>query len=521
MVRFCAAALAFCLFIPSAAWAGDTYTPTTLTAAEVLAKAAAARGQLAPGSYAIVTHSHVGGLDSTSTMYTDGNNVITHDVAGPFTSAYGTYGQQDWEQDENGIVTLDTDFHERANPNARALDNPEDPASHVTLLGVTQTSPAIYAIDVNPVNGEHQILYYSTDTFLLARSITWEKDRLEHVATFDDYRNVFGSMRAFHTTYSDGRPDNDTDTKIVSFAPVKAAIDFHIPANRSILTFPTAQPFSLPVRFIDGTIIIHATINGRGLDFQLDTGSSGMTIDPGVAHQLGLTAYDRRSGTIGGNFDESRTIVPDISIGDLHMHDTVFDEVPITNDFADAKKYPDIKVVGLLGFDFISNGVLGVDLKDKTLTFYPSGLPSSGAPMMRMPIALDDGIPRVAASFNGVKGSFLIDTGSEPTVLYPHYAQTVPDRWTITPQMATTDYSQVDASEYILKYVGGQVVARELQMKDFSFGPLEFAHIYVLVPESSVGELQGYDGVIGQTVLDYYVMYLDYANRQIFLQSNA
>ncbi|HVS46408.1 MAG TPA: pepsin/retropepsin-like aspartic protease family protein [Verrucomicrobiae bacterium] len=504
MVRLCAAVLALCFLIPPAARADDAYTPTTLTAVEVLQKAGVARGELTAGTYAIVSRSHVGGLDQTHTTYTDGANVITHAVAGPFATAYGTYGQQDWDQDENGIVTLDTNFHERENPNARALDHPEDPANRVTMLGVTQTSPALYAIDVNPANGEHQILYYATDTFLLARSVTWEKDRLKHVATYDGYRRVFGSTRAFHTSYSDGRTDNDTDSKVVSFAPVKTAVDFHIPASRSILTFPSAQPFRLPVRFIDGTIIVRATVNGRGLDFQLDTGSSGMTINPDVAHDLGLTAYDRRSGTIGGSFDESRTIVPDISIGDLHVRNAVFDELPITNNF------PDVKVVGLLGFDFISNAVLAIDFKKQTLTFYPPGsaLPSSGAPVTRMPIALDDGVPRVAASFNGIAGNFLIDTGSVPTILFQHYVQTVPDRWT------------VNASDYSIQYVGGDVVAQELQLKDFSFGPLEFAHIYVLEPESSKGELTDYDGIIGQTVLGYYVMYLDYANRQVYLQPN-
>jgi predicted aspartyl protease len=505
MMRLYAAALAMLFFAPLAGRADEVYAPTTLTAVDVLQKAESARGRLASGSYKIVTTSHGSGLDRTAATYIDGDDSIANVVAGPFATAYGTYDKRDWDRDENGIVTVETGFHDRENPNARALDHPEDPANRVTMLGVTGASPSFYAIDVNPPDGEHQTLYYATDTFLLARSVMWATDRLKHVTTYDDYRRVFGSTHAFHSSYSDGRADNDTDTTTLSIAPTKDAVDFAIPASSSILAFSSAKPLTLPARFIDGTIIVRANVGGRGLDFELDTGSSSMTINPDVAHDLGLAAYDRRSGTIGGNFDESRTIVSDIAIGDLHVHNAVFSEVPVAN------QLPDVKVVGLLGFDFISNALLAIDFKKQTLTFYPPGaaLPSNGV-VTSVPIELDDRVPRASASVNGIKGKFLIDTGSEATVLFHRFAQTVPGRTVLA-----------DGEQYSLSFIGGDVSAQAFSIDNLLFGPLEFAHADVLVPASSTGEITDYDGIIGQTVLNFYVLYLDYAHHQLYLQPNA
>ncbi|HEY5257927.1 MAG TPA: aspartyl protease family protein [Candidatus Baltobacteraceae bacterium] len=502
VLRFYAAVMAVLLLAPLPARADDQYGPTPLTAVQVLLKAKAARGGLASGTYEIVETSHGGGMDETDTTDIGPDGSVTHTVTGPFQSASGDFRGQGWEQDENGIVTMDSNFHATEDPNERALAHPEDPANRVTILGITQTSSREYAVDVNPPDGQHEIRYYAADTFLLDRTVVYGSDRLRHVTTYDDYRPVFGAVRAFHTTYSDGRSDNDTDIKIASYQRVKGTVDLSIPPRHSIFQFTSLKPVQLPARFVDGRIILRANVGSRGLDFLLDTGASGMTINPDVAKQLGLTAYGQRSGTIGGSYNESQTVVPDMTIGDLHVKNAVFSEVPVED------QARGLEVVGLLGFDFVGSSIVAIDFKKETVTLYPPGAPLTvQGTLMPVALQLDDDVPRVTASFNGVTGKFLLDTGAQATLVFKHFLNTIPG-------------IDSEEGEVGLDYVGGAINARAFLVDKVLFGPVMFQKVSVLVPQSSTGEITDYDGMLGRDVLSYYVMFIDYANRQIYLQPN-
>jgi hypothetical protein len=492
--------LFFC--VPWSVRADEAYTPSPLTAADLLKQARAARGTLAPGSYKIVETSHGGGLDETSTTYLEGRDSITHVVAGPFSSAYGTYHDQEWGQDENGTVTLASGFHATANPNAAGLAHPEESASHVTLLGVTTAEPHEYAVDVNPPNGEHQLRYYDSTTLLLDRVVTYGKDRLKHVATYGDYRRAFGVMHAFHAHYSDGRPENDSDDVTTAFVLADAPPAMDIPESRSMFAFGSAQPVILPARFVDKSIIVRVNAGSRGLDFLLDTGAGVLAIDPSVAHDLGLKLYDKRSDTIGGSFDESRTIGPDLAIGEFQISSPVLRVIPIRDSYAAGTA-----AVGLLGVDFIASSVLGINFKRETVTAYPSFSFAPTAAMIKIPIELDDGIPRVAASFGGVPGRFLLDTGAGTTILYSSYFNRLP-------------HTELLEGEWTSTFVGGEVPMKPYLVRDFSFGGITFRQAGILVPQTSTADIGDYDGIIGRDVLQEYTIFLDYGREAIYLMPN-
>jgi predicted aspartyl protease len=496
-------ALVLLCCVPRFAAADEAYAPTNLTAADILQKAKAARGTLAPGNYKYVEVSQGGGLDQTTTVYIGGNDWIAHAEAGPFTTASGSFQKQSWRQNENGIVTRDTAADSSTDPDAAALLQPD--AEHsVVALGITDDTPPLYAIDVDPPGGEHQIRYYDAQTFLLAKVVTWGKDRLQHVEIYGDYRRVFGAVRAFRTTYSDGRTDNDTTTTITSYETAKDVPSFQIPATKSVVTFPSVAPVVLPARFIHGAIVVRTTIGGRGLDFLLDTGdAAGITIDPGVAHQLGLITYDRRSATVGGSYDVARTIVPEMTIGNLHLHDAVFTEAPLPSA---ATGY--VSVVGALCFDFIDSAVVAIDFKNETVTLYPPGcaIPNAAA-LVALPIGLRNGAPRVAASFADIPGNFLIDTGAPQILLFKSYLDRLP-------KMAPAP------GQIQMNFVGGGVTGKMFYVDDLHFGSTHFERVNAFVPESSTVDLHGYDGIIGRSVLKFYTVYFDYANQQIYLLRN-
>lgn len=230
------------------------YLPTDLSAPDIVAKGRTARGTLAPGRYVIVERIRGGGIERVRTTHIDGNNSMAVVQSGTFTTASGVYNGQGWNQDENGLVLLRSDFRRFADPNNLALLHPEDRANGVRVLGLTATQPQEYVVEVNPPGGSDQYRYYDAKTFLLDRFVTFDADMHQHVTEFSDYRPVFNTVRPFRIHSYDGRPQNDTVTETLSFQKA--------PANSPPVTMPVARrlfevtrPTQIPATF--GLSLIH------------------------------------------------------------------------------------------------------------------------------------------------------------------------------------------------------------------------------------------------------------------------
>lgn len=485
---------------PAAAGADDAaYAPTTLTAAQILQRARTAAGSLAPGTYTIVAKRHGGGLDATITTYISGEDTRSTEVRGPFTTAWGVYHGQNWHQNANGIVALDSNFAAVEDPNRIALAHAGLPDDGVSVLGETTGANPTYALDVHPQDGPHQIRYYDASTYRLTRVVTWASDRMKHIVTYGSYVAAFGETAARHWHYSDGLPDNESDTTIVSVEKSASIPPLDIPAGRSIFAFPSDKPVVLPATFDDGSVIVRLTINGRGLDFLLDSGAAGIFIDPGVAHELGLTSYGKITTTIGGSIDQSRAIVPDVAVGDLHMKNVVFNVAPISD------QHPLVKVVGLLGYDFIASAIVGVDYWNETVTAYPHGSSPTQDVVAKIPVELDDDVPRAEASFENVPGKFLIDTGAYGSLVYDSYFRKLPN------------HSNLKGTERV-GFVGGSVPVAQYRIYNLNFGGVLFKNADVIVPQSSLADFEDYDGIIGRDVLIAYTVYFDYAGQAIYVK---
>ncbi len=473
------------------------------TAVEVLQRAAAAEGTLAPGTYRIVVKSETGGLERTRTSYLDGDDYVAHEVGGPFVISDGSYRGRAWTQDENGIVSFPSGFADREDPNARALAHPEDPRNAVGIIGAGAAGPMI-AIELDPPDGNHEVRYYDATTYLLMRDVVDGKDGLTHIDVYSDYRDTFGQMRAYRHAYSDGRPENDYRSTVQTFARAAPPLpDMHPPASRSLFTFASNAPIMLPARMDSGRIIVRVTIAGRGLDFGVDTGSSAMTINPDVASQLGLVAYDKASASLGGSYGVARTIVPEMHIGGARLTNVAFSEVAVSDSTSDAK------IVGLLGHDFFASGVFAIDFKHQMLAVYPPGTaPLADPALHKIPIETDEGIPRVPVSFEGVTGHFVLDTGAGNTVAYQHFYNRLPS-------------STVLPGTWTLRLVGGTVKAVEYQVDDRNFGGIVVKDVPLIVPQSALGEIPGYDGLLGRDALSSLMLYLDYANGAVYIKGTG
>lgn len=482
----------------------ETFDPTTVTAAALLQRADLARGSLEAGSYTRVRQVHVGGVDRTSTTWSEGDNWLWREQGGGFTVADGSYKGQSWSQDENGIVVLHSDFRSKVDPNVLAWEHPDDPTYRVQVLGVTQAAPQEYVVEANPPGGSDEYRYYDAKTHLLARVVAFEKDRYRHVTDYLDYRLIFGEETAFTLHSYDGRPQNDRLTRTVSFEKTSASVSLTIPPSRALFALSGNGPIELPVRFTPQGIVIRANVNGRGLDFLLDSGASGLIIDPGVAHQLGLTPFGRESTTIGGgDVDIGLVRIAQMTLGPLQLRDVVYSTSPYDQQFDGAR------VVGLMGYDLLASAITEIDFKKQTVKVYPqSAFDPAKLGLHPVPIQLDDGVPRAAGSIEGVAGSFLVDTGAFGILAYKNYVDKLP-------------FAPISSSQFSIGTVGGSMNAQVRDVTNLAFGDIMFRTANVVVPSASTFDITDYDAIIGRNALLDYLLYFDYADRMLYVKPNV
>jgi predicted aspartyl protease len=497
---------AFVAFYPAAAHA-QSYDPTTLTATALLNKAHDARGTLAPGAYLETMTEHYGGVDYTVTTLEDGDDFRTTSEGGGFTTAYGAYHGQHWQSNENGVVTLRTEFRQASDPNELAFQHPGDSQYRVSVLGLTQTQPQEYVLDVNPPNGIDEHLYYNAQTFLLDREVRFERDRYQHVTDYADYRRTFGEMIPQHIHNYDGRPQNDFVETVVAYGPPTGPVDLQIPDSKALFALSGDAPLVLPATFSRDGIVIRAQIAGRGYDFLLDSGADGLTIDPRVVHELGLTPFGRSSATIGGgDVDVGNVRIPQMSIGPLQLRDVVFSTVPF-----DQSTDRNARLVGLMGFDFLASAITEIDFKAQTVTLYPRSTFTRNTVktlgMRALAMQLDDGVPRVNASVENVPGNFLVDTGAFAMLAYKDFVRKLPS-------------ALVDPERTSIGTVGGDMSALVLHVNDFAFGGIMFRNAEFIEPVASTFDIMDYDGVIGRNALSVYQVYFDYTDRILFVKAN-
>jgi len=272
----------------------------------------------------------------------------------------------------------------------------------------------------------------------------------------------------------------------------------------------------LPARIENGAIIVRMSINGRGLDFQLDSGSSGIALDPSVAHQLGLKTFGQRSRTIAGTFEASSAIVPQMRIGSLTLDNVKIDCLPF-----DYEMDRQTRVVGLLGYDFFAGAVVKIDYDAGTVdAFDPTSFVPPVAGVYRVPMNLDDSVPTVKATVGTSDADdFIVDSGSIFVVVFQTFSKAHPA------DLPPVSYTIADKTYFPLitaQGVGGLFSLQPVTIKHFSVGDvLDDFQAYDIA--DSVQEFQGEDddGLLGYQFLRYFDVYFDYKDSVMILQPNA
>lgn len=178
----------------------------------------------------------------------------------------------------------------------------------------------------------------------------------------------------------------------------------------------TEVPFDL----IHGTILLQATVNGRGPYWMmLDTGADPSIVDMKVAKEVKLKlARKREQGSGGGTAVNlaHRTVLPRVQIGDL----TATHVAALGMDLSKISTALERPVAVVLGYSLMQNRILQIDYPKRKVRFLRFA-PSCSEPLLHKPQCTElqfqykDDILASGVTVNGKPAIANIDTGSNST----------------------------------------------------------------------------------------------------------
>lgn len=496
-------------------------TPTTMTLSALLKLHATAVGKLPPGMpktrSAAWTYKE-GDLTGTTTSLVSGDDYRDDITLGPFHEADGQYHGQEWAQNANGLTHLVTGVHGRddANRKALGLSHALQKNSGVQLLGaISDPSPA-YVVKVSPPDGRVEFIYYDKAKYLIIRTErAVEQGRI--VTTYDDFRTTDGVTEAWHVHVSDGQPGNDEDSQLQTLqhgVAIDASKLVIPPDARNPVTLGGSR-VSLPVSILSDRIIVKTQIGGRKVDFQLDSGASGLLLDRSVAEALKIPLYGKLTEVTAGAYLASRAIVPQITIGNLTMQNVAIEAAPFHWYASDGTP-----IAGLMGYDLIASTVIHVDYLNGTVeAIDPSAFtPPAGA--LVLPIRLDDQVPVIAARIGATSAQkFILDTGADRSLLFSEFVAAHP--------ADTADQGMGEAIEDSFPFVessggvGGEIEIRPVEVNGLGLSTISFPRwLFFATQTANSFNQEDYDGLIGQDVLRNFDLYFDYRHAKIYLVPN-
>ena len=440
----------------------QSYTPTTMTPSEIIAKMVAATGQLQDGSYLITEREdYADGTVANITTEIYGSDFLTIDQHGDQTDEFGSYRGQNWDRDPNGTVIVESSASGEDNSSAYvAWVRYQSERVAMRVLGTTQTAPQAYAIAFT-ADGSNATAFVDVASNRLDRLELYDGRK---IVTFSDYRSAYGVTAAHDVRVSYPQtPQNGRELHVISLAESQTSDDaMQVPQSQPL--FDVAAQASVPARFtysdgMEGDIIVTARINGQEVNLVVDSGAPEFVIDPGAAARLGLSVHGKRRTSIAGGLDVSETLVPAMTLGDLTMHNVAFTVMPVGIDDEG------VHAVGLIGCDFFATSIVGLNFKDGTMTLYPrSSFDPTSLGVDTIPIRTNGCQAQVAAMFENVPGVFTIDTGATATVIDRGYLAKLPH------SQRELDTGSMDTTEGAIGFLGGAVDVNAYVVDDFEIG---------------------------------------------------
>ncbi len=192
--------------------------------------------------------------------------------------------------------------------------------------------------------------------------------------------------------------------KLLFSLPVFLALVFFARAGepgKAGETGPVLEKFSVAGN--GDALLLPVTLKGKRHLFVLDTGSNVTLFDRSLP--LGKFLDTVEANTPHGVTEVSLFEPPPSALGKLSLRPKFVASM-------DLKKIREVTghaIYGIVGMDFLGQQVVRVDFASGELWFLKAAEPKMGTPL---PLSYQRGCPCVSASVQGLKASFLLDTGS-------------------------------------------------------------------------------------------------------------
>jgi len=367
-----------------------------------------------------------GGLHGTVRTTVDvrtGRSTTSFEL-GPVTGAEGYDGTRSWERDPGGeVASADApEAMRRARSqawlDARAYWYPQRVAATYGATTSNQVDGKPYDVVVaTPDGGDPVTLWFATDTHLLAR--VEQRQGADTVTTaFDDYRPIGGVSVPFHTitdtTDAAGRTDprehGDIRFERVALNVAVADADFAIPKMTvSARVDDPSGVTTIPFDLVNNHIYVDARIGDAPVRVLVDTGGNNVLV-PAAARRLGIVGEGKlAAGGVGDHkVDVAVAHAPDVRVGNAVLAKPVF----LIVDLGALHDVEGVDVDGVIGYEMFRRFGIEIDYANRRLVIAEAAklVPPAGA--VAIPFELDEHIPIIAGTLDGLPMRISIDTGS-------------------------------------------------------------------------------------------------------------
>jgi len=259
-----------------------------------------------------------------------------------------------------------------------------------------------------------------------------------------------------------------------------------------------------------GVILVSAGVNNYAdsLNFILDTGSGGISLDSATVDELGIpvTPSEKTIKGIGGILNNATLRLPGLAVENLNFH---------VNDYEILTSVYGIKIDGIIGYSFFSRYIVNINYDFLQINVFSKGeykYPSGGFMLYPMFTAL----PMQSLEFTDNRKftqRFYLDTGAGLNFLLSE--SYLNDSAVLKKRRKPPVVTQAEG-------VGGKMSMRLTTIKQLKVGPYRFRWVptFLFNDEYNVTNYPFVGGLLGNDILRRFNITFNYAKQQVHILPN-
>ena len=435
------------------------------------------------------------------------------------TQVSGDNGKFSWLRDTNGKILIQRDEETIKRREIRKLledfehldpDSDKFSLAFESIQKINETDCYVVKM-VNTINRDVTWNYFDLKTFYKVKSVTRQPDISVH-STFSDYRETDGVKHPFYEE-SIIFPRDKREVVRLSCFLINPEIDPSIfePPEKDVRDFRFISPgMSEHIRFRlnENNIYLPVRIRSEERVWLLDSGASMSVIDADYAESLGLEPEGGIKGYgFGNNFELSFVTLPPFQVKGVQ-----FDPQKVYSFKGLSANFHEPDVAGILGYDFLSRFVVKINYAIKEMSLYDPDRFYYNGPGRVMDAPLKNKTFSVVMTVDGTySGKWSLDLGAFNTSFHFPFAS----EHHLLLRKGVDRISGGMADEYM---------ERTVQFKTADLGGFVVHDPLISVPlEKGKGVGSGGElvGTIGNSLLRYFVIYLDYNRQQVIFEKGV